>query len=258
MLVEGRQPCPDLTQHRVTFTGFGFHQSRLVSWSVSSLRIAADAEPDEDRLAEAERDLPIPTGFDALQKTFNRRAFDIARKLYPAVAGHGGTDFVDVGPPDEKPFVPTPDWIPDQNTLTIPIRVWDLDSLELLSPDERFGISWGYAKGPVDWSNLKGPKDVPSGFSTIHNEDRLTDAENDFDTFLRNAATGEILGALKVGHRGTCARYNHREIIPYWSPYCQVIIVRETISQLGRNGPHLLAQRKESNQAQSGSPWPAG
>ena len=228
LLVEGRQPCPDPAQHRVTFTGYGFHQGKLVSWSVSSLRIAADADPDENRLAEAERDLPIPPGFDAMQKSLNRRAFDIARNLHPAVADHSLADFVDVGPPDEKPDAPTADWMPAQDTLTIPIRVWDFDSPELLSPDGRFGISWGYAKGPVDWSNLKNPEDTSIGFSAIHNESRLTDAQNDCDTFLRNAATGEILGALAVGHRGNSARYNHHEIVPYWSPSQQVIIVRET------------------------------
>jgi hypothetical protein len=178
-------------------------------------------------LAEAEKDLPILPGFDAMQKSLGRRAFDIARSLYPAVTGHSLGDFVNVGPPDEKPFVPTTDWLPGPDTLTIPIRVWDFDSPELLSPDGRFGISWGYAKGPVDWSNLKNPDDNSVGFSAIHNESRLTDAQNDYDTFLRNAATGEILGALKVGHRGTRARYNHPEILPYWSPSQQVIIVRE-------------------------------
>lgn len=231
-MTELHEPTLDENTERVSECAFGFHEGRLIAHSVSVYRRALNEEPDPNLAAKNEKDLPILPGFDAFQQQLTQRAFDIAHQLTAIPQQEGLASFLDLreGPPASVKALRAKDWLPSAGTLTLPVRTLGLSSKPVLSPDGRFGVSWGYRQGPVDWAKLRSTEPYRDGeFSTrLQVGSELTEALQADTTFIRNAVSGQDMGCLGLSHGGEVERFNHDGIVMHWSPSCAMSIAQAT------------------------------
>jgi hypothetical protein len=231
-MTEHHEPTLDEKKKRISESAFGFQDGRLVSHSVSVYRRSVDANRDPELAVKHEKDLPIQPGFDGFQQQLTQRAFDIARRLKEASKEQSLTGFysLDDAPPATVEVERAKDWLPAADTLTLPLRTLGSPSRPILSPDGRWGVSWGYERGPVDWEKLRCTEAYREGEFCTHLQpsDKLTDALKSDNTFLRNAISGLNLGILGLDHGGEVQRFNHDGIVMHWSPSSAVIIAQET------------------------------
>lgn len=223
LMVEHHQPTADGKSKRIVENGFGFDAGKLALFSTTSYRVGTDAERDPKQAAKNEKDHPIPEGFDAWQEQLTTRAWSLVYRMAAAVKDDEQPLFGlwNLAPPPAEAKKNRPKgWTPTKETLTLPIH-------DVISPDGRYGISWGYEKGPVDWEKLRYVSDDDEEFSSKL-AINVPDALKEDTTFIRNAISGRDAGILGISHGGERQRFNHDEIIASWSPSGNICIARET------------------------------
>lgn len=225
-LVEHHKPSADGKNKRIAENGYVFDSGKLIGQTVTSYRVATDAERDPDLARKNEKEFPIPEGLDAWQDQLTARAWTIVHRLRTAVGDD--EDYINglmenAPKPAESKAKSPPGWMPTADTLTLPVH-------DVISPDGRLGLSWGYEKGPVDWSKLlfkweHGEEEFSTKLVEPYN---LPEALRQDTTFVRNAISGKDVGKLGVSHGGERQRFNHDEIIANWSPAGSICIAVET------------------------------
>ncbi|MGE5213211.1 MAG: hypothetical protein ACM3NN_05900 [Nitrospirota bacterium] len=80
------------------------------------------------------------------------------------------------------------------------------------SPDGRFAIALGLARGEIDWDGLV-EKDYQENGPTYYAE-----GEEDVRNYVVDLASQKILGETGCNYFGTRRRYNHRSCVVTWSP----------------------------------------
>jgi hypothetical protein len=233
MRVTHHDPCLDGKTKRVAESCFFFDKDAPIYRSGFTARVPlGDIKPDLPKVKTRtkEREAPLPPGLEGWGDKLTARAFDIVRTFRAGVGryafGEWDAWLLKNAPPEGSGDFTArdKDWLPAAETLALPVR-------ESASPDGLFSIGWGYEQGPVDWKKLATVELSPGWgavtFSTKMADGPLTGGLEKDGNFLLNHVTGESLCKLGIYYPGERQRFNHDELLAYWSPTsaCVVTVV---------------------------------
>lgn len=231
--ISRHDPCVDGKTKRITESyilfdkGTPFYRSGFTA-RVPLKEMAPDLAKVKTRTKEHE--VPLPPGLEGWGDKLTAYAFDIVRTFRSGVGRYTFADWdgwlLKDAPPEGSggPPVRTATWLPPADTLVLPV-------MESTSPDGLNAIGWGYEKGPVNWKQLASVEQSPAEggvtFSTKLADLSQDDPLRHDGNFVMNAITGKPLCKMGLYYPGERQRFNHDELLAYWSPTstCVVTIV---------------------------------
>ena len=227
-------PYPDGKTKRIAENYYLFDKGTPFYRSGFTARVPiGEMSPDLSKVKTRtkEKEIPLPSGLEGWGDKLTAHAFDIARTFRKGVGrytfGEWDAWLLKDAPPEGSgdPPVRPIGWLPSPDTLVLPVE-------KSASADGLFSIGWGYKKGPVDWAKLVDPESqpdikTPPQFSTKIGAGPITGGLENDTNFILHHLSQKPLCELGLHYPGERQRFNHDELLAYWSPTdtCVVVIV---------------------------------